>query len=37
METKTVKITTCMRGFKRWIDAHPRKNLRGFSLSMVEI
>lgn len=30
METKTVKITTCMRGFKKWIDAHPRKNLRGF-------
>lgn len=30
METKTVKITTCMRGLKKWIDAHPRKNLRGF-------
>lgn len=30
MEVKTVKITTCMRGFKKWIDAHPRKNLRGF-------
>lgn len=30
MEVKTVKITTCMRGLKKWIDAHPRKNLRGF-------
>lgn len=30
METKTMKMTTCMSGFKRWIDAHPRKNLRGF-------
>lgn len=30
MEVKTVKITTCMRGFKKWMDAHPRKNLRGF-------
>ena len=30
MGVKTVKITTCMRGLKKWIDAHPRKNLRGF-------
>ena len=30
METKTFKIRTCMRGFKKWMDAHPRKNLNGF-------
>lgn len=24
------RITTCMRGLQKWIDAHPRKNLRGF-------
>jgi len=30
MEQKTVKITTCMRGLHKWIQAHPRKNLRGF-------
>ena len=29
METKTFKIRTCMRGFKKWMDDHPRKNLRG--------
>lgn len=30
MGTKTFKICTCMRGFKKWMDAHPRKNLNGF-------
>lgn len=30
MEVKTVKVKICMRGFKKWIDAHPRKNLGGF-------
>ena len=30
METKTFKITTCMCGFKKWMDDHPRKNLRGY-------
>ena len=30
MGTKTFKIKTCMRGFKKWVDAHPRKNLRGY-------
>lgn len=30
MEKKTLKVTTCMRGFKRWMDIHPRKNLRGY-------
>ena len=30
MEKKTFKITTCMRGFKRWMDIHQRKNLRGY-------
>lgn len=30
MGTKTFKIKTCMRGFKKWMDAHPRKNLRGY-------
>ena len=30
METKTFKITTCMLGFKKWMDDHPRKNLRGY-------
>lgn len=30
MGTKTFKIKTYMRGLKKWIDAHPRKNLRGF-------
>lgn len=29
MGTKTFKIKTCMRGFKKWMDAHPRRNLRG--------
>lgn len=27
---KTTKITTCMRGLHKWIQAHPRNNLRGF-------
>ena len=30
METKTLKIQTCMQGFKKWMDNHPRKNLRGY-------
>ena len=30
METKTFKVQTCMRGFKKWMDAHPRRNLRGY-------
>ena len=30
MKTKTYKIRTCMRGFKKWMDAHPRKNLKGY-------
>ena len=30
MGTDTFKIRTCMRGFKQWMDAHPRKNLRGY-------
>ena len=30
MGTETFKIRTCMRGFKQWMDAHPRKNLRGY-------
>lgn len=30
METETFKIKTCMRGFKKWMDAHPRKNLSGY-------
>lgn len=30
METKTCKIRTCMLGFKKWMDDHPRKNLRGY-------
>ena len=29
-KTTTFKIRTCMKGFQRWIDAHPKKNLRGF-------
>lgn len=29
-KTTTFKITTCMRGLQKWIEAHPRKNLRGF-------
>lgn len=29
-KTTTFRITTCMRGLQKWIDAHPRKNLRGF-------
>lgn len=24
------KIRTSMRGFKKWMDAHPRKNLHGY-------
>lgn len=24
------KIRTNMRGFKSWMDAHPRKNLKGY-------
>lgn len=30
MGKKTFKIKTCMCGFKKWMDAHPRKNLRGY-------
>lgn len=30
MEVKTVKLKTCMRGLKKRIDAHPRKNFGGF-------
>ena len=30
METKTLKIQTCMSGFKKWMDNHPCKNLRGY-------
>lgn len=26
----THKIRTSMRGFKLWMDAHPRKNLKGY-------
>jgi hypothetical protein len=26
----THKIRTSMRGFKQWMDAHPRKNLKGY-------
>lgn len=29
-KTTTMSVTTCMRGLQKWIDAHPRKNLRGF-------
>lgn len=30
MGTTTHKIKTSMRGFKKWMDAHPRKNLSGY-------
>lgn len=30
MGTTTYKIKTSMRGFKKWMDAHPRKNLNGY-------
>lgn len=30
MEAKTFKIRTSMRGFKQWMDEHPRQNLTGF-------
>ena len=30
METKTFKVQTCMRGFKKWMDDHQRRNLRGY-------
>lgn len=30
MGTTTHKIKTSMRGFKQWMDAHPRKNLSGY-------
>lgn len=28
MGTTTHKIKTSMRGFKKWMDAHPRKGFR---------
>lgn len=30
MPVEYMKVTTCMRGFKKWMDAHPRKNLHGY-------
>lgn len=30
MGTTIHKIKTSMRGFKQWMDAHPRKNLNGY-------
>lgn len=30
MMSKTVRISTSMRGFQNWINRHPRQNLRGF-------
>ena len=30
MGTKTLKTRTSMRGFKQWMDEHPRQNLTGF-------
>lgn len=30
MGTTTHKIKTSMRGFKKWMDAHPRKKLSGY-------
>lgn len=30
MGTKTFKTRTSMRGFKQWMDEHPRQNLTGF-------
>lgn len=30
MAVEYMKLTTNMRGFKKWMDAHPRKNLCGY-------
>ena len=30
MGTKKFKVRTSMRGFKQWMDEHPRQNLTGF-------
>ena len=30
MSVEYMKVTTNMRGFKKWMDAHPHKNLHGY-------
>ena len=30
MSVEYIKLTTNMRGFKKWMDAHPSKNLHGY-------